>query len=95
MTKKEYILKILENLKDDWPIAKWLAIVILELKNEKLLEAMYKIFNKSIAKISDENLKKKFKQTISVVKNMRLTEQKDREHDFEDLEELEKSLELI
>ena len=95
MTKKEYILKILETLKDDWPVAKWLAIVILELEDEKLLEAMYKIFNKSINNIKDKNLKKKFSETVSAMKEMRLTEKKDREHDFEELEDLEKTLNLL
>jgi len=95
MTKKEYILKILEKLKDDWLLAKWLAKVIWEVNDEKLLNSMYKIFNKVVNNISDEKIKEKFNKSVLFVKKKRLAEKNEKQEDFEELDILEKELENL
>lgn len=44
MTKKEYTLKILESLKDDWDLTRWLAIAILDIENDELLDDVFNIY---------------------------------------------------
>lgn len=95
MTKKEYILKILEKLKDDWLLAKWLAKVIWEVNDEKLLNSMYKIFNKVVNNISDEKIKEKFNKSVLFVKKKRLAEKNEKQENFEELDILEKELENL
>ena len=95
MTKKDYILKVLELLKDDWPPARWLWIVIWELEDEQLLESMYNIFKKGIKNIHNKWLIKKVQESFNYMKDIREEEKKDWLENEKDLDELEKELDSL
>jgi len=95
MTKKEYILKILDYLKDDWDLAKWLIVVINKTDNVLLLEKIYNIFKEEVSKIYDKNLKNKLSKAVSSVKKIIEKEKVAREQDIKDLKKLEEELENI
>lgn len=88
MTKKEYTLKILESLKDDWDLARWLAIAILDIENDELLDDVFKIFNKSINNIKDKKLKEKVSKSINNIEKIKQEEGLSRQKDLEDLEKI-------
>ena len=65
MTKKEYILHILESLKDNWELARWLTIIIINSEEEsKILDLVFNILKESLKNYSN----KKYKDRI--VKNL-------------------------
>jgi len=95
MTKKDYILKVLELLKDDWEPARWLWIVIWELDDEQLLDSMYNIFKRGIKNIHNKWLIKKVQESFDYVKDIREEEKKDWLENEKDLDELEKELDSL
>ena len=95
MTKKDYILKVLELLKDDWEPARWLWIVIWELDDEQLLDSMYNIFKKGIKNVHNKWLIKKVQESFDYVKDIRREERKDWLENEKDLDELEKELDSL
>ena len=95
MTKKDYILKVLELLKDDWDPARWLWIVIWEIDDEKLLDSMYSLFKKWIKNVHDKWLIKKVQESFDYVKNIREEEKKDWLENEKELDELEDELDNL
>ena len=93
MTKKEYILHILETLKDDWELAKWLAIVIINSEEEsKILDLVFNILKESLKKYSN----KKYKDRI--IKNLdklKIDLNKEKKELSRELLDLEKELENL
>jgi len=92
MDKKEYILKLLDMLKDSLPLARWLIILI---KNsdvdEQLLEVLIKSFQDSIDSITDENVKiqlKKWKEFLEEIKKRELDSKKLDEEDIAQLDDM-------
>ena len=58
MTKKEYILHILESLKDDWELARWLTIIIINSEEEsKILDLVFNILKESLKNYSNKKYK--------------------------------------
>ena len=95
MTKKDYILKILELLKDDWAPARWLWIVIWELDDEKLLESMYWMFKRGIRKVHDKKVQKKIQESFDYMYKVRKKEQEEYMSNEKELDGLEKELENL
>jgi len=92
MDKKEYILKLLDMLKDSLPLARWLIILI---KNsdvdEQLLDILIKSFQDSIDSITDENVKiqlKKWKEFLEEIKKRELDSKKLDEEDIAKLDDM-------
>jgi uncharacterized protein YecA (UPF0149 family) len=92
MDKKEYILKLLDMLKDSLPLARWLIILI---KNsdvdENLLDILIKSFQDSIDSITDENVKsqlKKWKEFLEEIKKRELDSKKLDEEDIAKLDDM-------
>jgi uncharacterized protein YecA (UPF0149 family) len=90
--KKEYILKLLDMLKDSLPLARWLIILI---KNsdvdENLLDILIKSFQDSIDSITDENVKsqlKKWKEFLEEIKKRELDSKKLDEEDIAKLDDM-------
>ena len=95
MTKKDYILKILELLKDDWEPARWLWIVIFEIDDEDLLNSMYNLFKKLIKDIANKSLKDKIYNSFKKIKNIRENEKKEFLQNEKELKILEKELDNL
>lgn len=93
MTKKEYILKILETLKDDWDLAKWLAIITINTwENSKILDLIFNILKESLKLVNNEKFKNKIQNSIKELKSQLEIENKEI---AEELLEFEKELENI
>jgi len=92
MTKKKYILEILEHLVDDWDFAKWLNLVVLGLEKEKDINFIFEILKNSINKISDKKLKEKIKNSF---KKIRQEENQEKNLEKKDLIDLENELEQL
>jgi len=95
MTKKDYILKVLELLKDDWEPARWLWIVIWDLEDEQLLDSMYNIFKKGIKNIHNKWLIKKVQESFNYMKEIRAEEKKDWLKNEKELDKLEYELDNL
>lgn len=93
MTKKEYILKILESLVDDWELAKWLAIIVVNSKeSSKILDLILNILKESLKESKNLIFKEKINNSISKIKKQRNIEKKE---NLNELLSFEKELENI
>jgi len=89
MTKKEYLLYILNSLEKDWDIAKWLKIIIndLENKDDKILNELFNIFKSAILKVNDKKILQTFNKSFNKLKQIRAWEQELKDLELKSLEE--------
>jgi len=82
MSKKEYILTILNALLDSRPIAKDLKLLLEHDKlNEDTLNILVKIFQKSIKKVYNKIEKVKLNEWLSQIKEIKNQEKKTENED--------------
>lgn len=87
MTKKEYILKILETLKDDWELARWLAIIVINSEeNSKILNLVFNILKESLKITNNKIYKEKIQNNLSKLKIELNKEQKEINQELIDFE---------
>ncbi|HKL43802.1 MAG TPA: hypothetical protein VJ892_00820 [Candidatus Absconditabacterales bacterium] len=96
MDKKIYVIKILELIKDSFPLADGLILLI---KNhgisDKLLDSLISSFEKTLGEIEDEEKKSKIIKSRDFLKELKKQEIKDKEKDHEDIQKLEDMIKNI
>jgi len=96
MTKKEYILKVLDALEDKWPIAKWLKILVeWNALDDTSIESLIDIFNKMIEDTKDTETKEKLQKSKNILEQLQKIEREQHLRDEESLKELDKMIEEL
>lgn len=93
MDKKQYVLKVLDIIKDDMPLARWLIILIQDTDvDEKLIDTLISAFDESIKDIKDEEIKHKLEKGKHFLEEMKRMEIESKKRDEEDLQQLDDML---
>lgn len=78
MTKKEYILKLLEMLKDDWEFAKWLSIItVIQKEDSKILDLIFNLLKESLKDFKNSEFKEKIQNSMKILKKSLLKEKQE------------------
>jgi len=93
MNKRDFIVKLLLTLKDDWPIAQWLITLVEEdVFDNEAIDALVHIFSESMKTIVDKDKREKVQKWIDVLERLKTMEEKEREVEKGELEDLEHML---
>lgn len=96
MTKKDYILKILDALMGSWPLARGLKILVEgDALDENTVQKIVDIFAKTIDEIEDGETKEKLLRSKNTLEKLKEIEQKQHLLDEKSLGELDKMIEAI
>ena len=96
MTKKEYILKILDALMGSWPLARGLKILVEgDALDENTVQKIVDIFAKTIDEIQDSKDKEKLIKSKNALEKLKQIEQEQHLRDEKSLGELDKMIEAI
>lgn len=90
MTKKEYILKVLDAVKNARPMAPWLRILVdNNALNDQLMDSLIALFREAANKTLDQKSKAVLVKTVDILEDVKHKEEIDHENDLADLAELE------
>ena len=93
MTKKEYILKILETVKQDWELARWLAIITVNQKEDsKILDLIFNLLKEALKDFKNSEFREKIQDSMRNLKKALLDE---KQEIAEELLNYEKELENL
>lgn len=96
MTKKDYILKILDALMGSWPLARGLKILVEgDTLDEDTVQKIVDIFAKTIDEIEDSKEKEKLIKSKNALEKLKQIEQEQHLRDEKSLGELDKMIEAI
>lgn len=96
MTKKDYILKILDALMGSWPLARGLKILVEgDALDENTVQKIVDIFAKTIDEIQDSKDKEKLIKSKNALEKLKQIEQEQHLRDEKSLGELDKMIEAI
>lgn len=84
MDKKQYILGILQELRNDWPLAHGLISLVDSTEvSEKEIIALIEIFENVIMETKNTSLMKKLSTSAELLKNLQTREQEERKNEAE------------
>lgn len=90
MTKKEYVLSILNAVKDTRNMAPWLKILLEnDSVDDTVIDTLVKLFRDAAAKTNDQKSKMALEKSATLVENLHDKEEVEHEKDLADLAELE------
>lgn len=93
MTKKEYLLKILEQLEPVWNLAPWLRIVVEQWAlSDDIIDTLIWAVESGIHVASSEVAKSKMKKWLDALERMKQMEQKSALKDEKELSQLDELL---
>ena len=96
MTKKDYLLKILEQLEPIWDLASWLKIVVEEWALwDDVLDTLIGAVESGIHSVNSEVAKEKMKKWLDALEKMRELEKQSKLEDDQELAELDKMLDTF
>ncbi len=96
MNKKEYVIKVLELMKDVMPLADGLIYLINQYGvSESLLNTLIKSFEESLKDIKDDELKLKIEKSKNFLEELKAQEFDEHSKDEENLKHLDEMLENI
>lgn len=90
MDKKQYVLKVLDAVKDAWDMAPWLKILVENNAiDDKVIDTLVSLFRDVAAKTTNQQAKVALEKSATLVGNLHEKEQIDHEKDLADLADLE------
>ena len=96
MTKKDYILKVLDALIGYRPLARGLKILVEgNVLDNTTIDSLVDIFAKTIDEIEDGELKEKLQKSKGIIEQLQKMEQEQHFRDEESLKELDKMIEAL
>ena len=96
MTKKDYILKVLDALIGVWPLARGLKILVDgNALDDNTIDSLVDIFAKTIDELADSEAKAKLQKSKNVLEHLKELEREQHLKDEKSLEELDKMIEAI
>lgn len=96
MDKKQYVLKMLEELQNIWPLARWLKILAEanEINND-VMDILINTFQEASKNIEDETSKQKLQQASLFLQELKQRELDDQKNDEQDISKIEELLKEI
>lgn len=96
MTKKAYILKVLDALIGIWPLARGLKILVEgNVLDTKTIDSLVDIMAKTIDEITDKTAKEKLEKSKNVIERIKHIEREQHLRDEKSLEELDQMIKNI
>lgn len=96
MDKKEYLIKILEQLESTRNLAPWLKILVEQWNlDDSIVDILIEAVKWAIYTTKSELAKEKLEKWLSALEKMKQIEQESLEKDEKDLEELDKILDTF
>ena len=96
MDKKEYLLKILEQLEPIWNLAPWLKVLVEQWNlNDSILNVLIDAVKWAIHTTKSELAKEKLEKWLNALEKMKQIEQQSIQQDEKDLEELDNILDTF
>lgn len=96
MDKKEYLIKILEQLESTRNLAPWLKILVEQWNlDDSIVDILIEAVKWAIYTTKSELAKEKLEKWLSALEKMKQIEQESLEMDEKDLEELDKILDTF
>ena len=96
MTKKDYILKILDALMGYWPLARGLKMLVEgNILDDKTTNSLVDIFAKTIDEIEDGEAKEKLQKSKNILEQLQKIEQEQHLRDEKSLEGLDEMIKEI
>lgn len=90
MDKKEYVLKVLDSLKDTWALAPGLHLLVENnVFGEQTMDALIEIFRAAIDTVYDEDQKQALQKSLDIAHKIKDLEVSDAQQDAKDLADLE------
>lgn len=96
MNKREYLVRLLETIKDVWDPAEGFLIVLKAWGfDDDIVDTLIRIIEESIKETKDTLEKKKLEWSIVVLEKLRSMEESSNQKDNDDCEELLDQLEML
>ncbi len=96
MDKKNYVLKVLNVLKDDRKVAEWLIVLIERNKlDNDVIDAILLILQGAIKQTQDKATKEKLNESQSILRDIKEMEAIEREKNDKEILDLEKKIENL
>ncbi len=93
MDKKQYVLKVLDMLKDSMPLARWFMVLIQNTDvDDQILDTLIHAFQESLKDIQDEELKNKLEKWKTFLETLKQKEIQSQNLDQEDIKHLDELL---
>lgn len=93
MTKKDYILKLMDALMGYWPLARGMKILIEgNALNDEAVDSLVDIFSKTIDAVNDKVVKEKLEKSKEYLENLKKIERNAEEQDKKDIQKLDEML---
>ncbi len=89
MTKREYILALLSELLDVWPMAKDLKVLVEENSlDDKILDALTNIFQEAVQHITDKAQRERLEKSIQILEKIKQREKEESEQELNNLDSM-------
>lgn len=93
MNKKEYLLKLLEQLSPIWSLAKWFKIVVEQWDlNDSIIDMLIEAIKGAIHVVKNEAAQWKLQKSMIYLEEMKDIEKKEKMEDDEELQKLDNLL---
>lgn len=93
MDKKDYLIKILEQLEPIWNLAKWLKILVeMWHLDENLLDVVAQAIQWAIHTVKDNVSKKKLRKSLNYLEKLKQMENNSKIQDEKDLVKLDEMI---
>jgi len=90
MDKKEFVLRILDTIKDNRDMAPWLKLLVENnALDDKTIDTLVWVFREAAAKTENVQAKQALEKGASMVEDLHKKEETEHEQDLADLAELE------
>lgn len=96
MEKKDFVLKILDTIKDSWDMAPGLKILVeSNALDDKTIDTLVSVFREAAANTENMQAKQALEKWASMIEDLHQKEEVEHEHDLADLAELEEMFKNI
>lgn len=96
MSKKDYIIKLMDSLSWKRALARWLKILVeWDLLGENTIDSLVQTLDNAINEINDSEIKDKLIKSQEFLKKLQTMELQSNESDKRDIEELDQLLQNI
>lgn len=93
MNKKEYLIKLLEQLSPVWSLAKWFKIIVEQWElDDSILEMLIEAIKWAIYVVKNDIAKWKLEKWMTYIEEMKDIEKKENMEDSQELQKLDQLL---
>lgn len=89
MQKRAYLIKLLQQLQDDWPIAQWLLLVLENTnQDDKMVDTLLQLLVDAMETTQVQVAKGKLDQTKHIIEKIQKMEQEEHEQELAEIDQL-------